>query len=267
MKILSRPLFVFLIIFLLSACSKSFIVVSDIPKPLVQASSNNVVLKYSDEFRNFEYSDGDSNRALEKVAFGSAQVYLFDQIFSGLFNVVDENSDNIDLIIAPQVVDFQYSIPAETKSTQYEVWLKYRITIIDNNSAEIADWVVKGFGKTPKTGLSSHLKLFNQASNIALRDVGAQLAIGFRSQPAIKAYLETGAVPSVAAKPNKQQVVGLGDEQQALQKLSDGNMASIEALVLESAVSDIKMKDVPESVGLPEEEIDSEQEKQGEEKQ
>ena len=49
--------------------------------------------------------------------------------------------------------------------------------------------MVKGYGKTPSAMLSSHLKALNTASIIALRDVGAQLAIGFRTQPNIEQYL------------------------------------------------------------------------------
>ena len=81
-------------------------------------------------------------------------------------------------------------MPSETKSTQFEIWLKYRLIITDAQDQEVADWVVKGYGKTPTTLLGSHLKSFNTAANIALRDVGAQLAIGFRNQPSIKDYLE-----------------------------------------------------------------------------
>jgi len=185
--------YLLVVIVSVSACSKSFVVVSDIPRPLIPISPLTAHLKYSDEFKNFEYIDSSKKRALEKVQFGAAQVNLFDQIFSSLFTVVDESSP-ADLVIEPQVLDFQYSIPAETKSTQYEVWLKYRLKITNGDNADIADWVVKGYGKTPKSLLVSHLKLFNVASNIALRDVGAQLAIGFKTQPSIKDFIDNGVI-------------------------------------------------------------------------
>ena len=195
MKIFYKNIYLLIVIVLTGACSKSFVVVSDIPRPLIPSSSMTAHLKYSDEFKNFNYIDPSSKRALEKVQFGTAQVNLFDQIFSSLFNIVDEPAA-ADLVIEPQVLDFQYSIPAETKSTQYEVWLKYRLKITDGDYSDIADWVVKGYGKTPKSLLVSHLKLFNVASNIALRDVGAQLAIGFNSQPSIKDFIENGTIAS-----------------------------------------------------------------------
>jgi len=132
--------------------------------------------------------DSSKDRALEEVEFGGAQTQLFDRVFSSLFELVDEGGSP-DLIIEPHVIEFQYSIPAETKSTQYEAWLKYRLKITSGSDEEIADWVVKGYGKKPKSIMISHLKLFNAACNIALRDVGAQLAIGFRTQPSIKEFI------------------------------------------------------------------------------
>ena len=184
-----KLLYLLIPIILLSACSKSFVVVGNIPTPLIDRSTLNAKVKYSDKFRNYKYIESSDKRALENVEFGNAQVGLFDRIFSGIFNLVGDNEEDIDINIEPSVLDFQYSVPSETKSTQYEVWLKYRIRVSDNKNGEIADWVVKGYGKTPDSLLVSHLKLFNKASNIALRDVGAQLAIGFRSQPSIEDFL------------------------------------------------------------------------------
>ena len=184
-----KLLYSLILILFLSACSKSFVVVGNIPTPLIDRSSLNAKVKYSDQFRNYKYVEPGKKRALENVEFGDAQVGLFDRIFAGIFNLVGDQEEDIDINIEPSVLDFQYSVPSETKSTQYEVWLKYRIKVSDNKNGEIADWVVKGYGKTPDSLLVSHLKLFNKASNIALRDVGAQLAIGFRNQPSIEDFL------------------------------------------------------------------------------
>jgi hypothetical protein len=114
---------------------------------------------------------------------------MFDQVFGNLFTLAGPDSEDIDLIIEPQILDFQYSVPAETKLKLYEIWLKYRLRITDGNDQEVADWVVKGYGKTPTSLLASQVKAFNTASNVALRDIGAQLAIGFESQPSIEDYL------------------------------------------------------------------------------
>ncbi|MFT5136654.1 MAG: hypothetical protein ACI9XU_001409 [Arenicella sp.] len=178
-----------LLILLLSSCAKNFQVVADIPTPLIDPIALTAQLDYSDEFQAYKFVEKSDDRSLESVDFGIAQVSLFDSIFGSLFDISATGTDGHDLKIEPQILDFQYAEPKETKLKLYEVWVKYRLKVSDNKNEELADWVVKGYGKTPTSMLSSHLKAFNIACNVALRDVGAQLAIGFRNQPSIKAYL------------------------------------------------------------------------------
>ena len=128
---------------------------------------------------------------MSQLSFGEAQVTLFDRIFTQLVVMMPEaNSPGLDLIIEPEILDLQYTSPKETKLNLYEVWLRYRVKITDPSDNVLADWVVKGYGKTPTATLKSTGLAFNAATNIALRDVGAQLAIGFPKQPAIKALLK-----------------------------------------------------------------------------
>ena len=190
-----------IVVVMVSACSKTFVVVSDVPQPLVTQTNMSAKLAYSDEFRAYEYFEKNKKRGLEKVGFGEAQVSVFDRIFGSMFRLVTGDEQQADIIIEPQVLDFQYSMPSESKSTQFEIWLKYRLKITDRKNQDIADWVVKGYGKTPKTMLGSFLKSFNTAANIALRDVGAQLAIGFRNQPSIKDYLAANATSIALESP------------------------------------------------------------------
>lgn len=172
----------------LVGCSKSFVVTSDVPRPLIEKLPITAKLVYSDEFRNYVYVEPSQKRALERVDFGNAQVGMFDQVFGSLFSLAEPDATQYDLKIEPQILEFQYSIPAETKLKLFEIWVKYRLQITDPNDVEIADWVVKGYGKTPTSMLASQLSAFNSASNVALRDVGAQLALGFATQPSIEDY-------------------------------------------------------------------------------
>jgi len=168
---------------------KTFKVVAEIPQPLVESTDVVAYMNYSDEFKAYAFKEKSDDRSLESVEFGEAQVGLFDRIFSSLFTLTKSETDTADIKIEPQILDFQYAAPKETKLKLYEVWVKYRLRISDSKDEELADWVVKGYGKTPTSMLASHLKAFNTASNVALRDVGAQLAIGFRNQPSIKEFL------------------------------------------------------------------------------
>ena len=179
--------------YLLSACATTVTVTGKIPTPLIDKIPLQAKLIYSDEFQRYSYEEEEKGRGLRSIAFGAAQVTLFDGIFNGLLNIVDPESpqQQVDLTITPTLLEFQYSAPRETRLKVYEVWLKYRLQIADENNQEVADWVVKGYGKTPTAMLKSADAAFDSATNIALRDVGAQLAIGFASQPLIEDYLKT----------------------------------------------------------------------------
>ena len=182
----------------LSACASNVVVVGNIPPPLIKRLPITASVTYSQEFKDFTYTENERTRSnnLKSLNFSDAQIVMFDQVFDRLFNMVESGSANSDLKISPQILDFQYSAPSETQLELYEVWLKYRIKVVDSQDQELADWVVKGYGKTPAGGtFSSAAKAFNAATNVALRDVGAQLSIGFEKQPSIQGLLAGGRRP------------------------------------------------------------------------
>ena len=94
----------------------------------------------------------------------------------------------------------------------YEVWLRYRVKITDSQDKILADWVVKGYGKTPTATLKTTSSAFNAATNIALRDVGAQLAIGFPNQSSVQGLL----TPEVASN-NINQSTGQTEETETVE--------------------------------------------------
>ena len=183
---------VLLMMVLLSACASNIVVEGNVPQPLIKRLPITASVTYSEEFKNFTYTENERARSanLKSLNLSEAQVIMFDQVFASLFNMVSSDSASSDLKISPQILDFQYSAPAETKLKLYEVWLKYRIQVTDSQNQDLADWVVKGYGKTPAGGtFSSAGRALNAATNVALRDVGAQLSIGFEKQPSIQGLL------------------------------------------------------------------------------
>jgi len=175
---------------LLVGCSAGKVSVkANIPQPLVSKLPLSGYLSYTDTFKNYQYEENEKGRSLSSLAFGPAQQEMFDRVFTQLLTVSESTNSSLDVIIEPEILDLQYTSPSETKLNLYEVWLRYRVKITDAQDQTLADWVVKGFGKTPSATLKTASSAFNAATNIALRDVGAQLAIGFPKQPAIAELL------------------------------------------------------------------------------
>ncbi|MBL4671292.1 MAG: hypothetical protein JKX81_03450 [Arenicella sp.] len=183
---------------LLSGCASSIVVKPDIPNPLVERLSLNTNLVYSDTFKNYVYVEKEKKRSsMKSIDFTDAQTAMFERVFGSLTNLVESEDPSKNLSIEPVVLDFQYSAPSETKLKQYEIWIKYRLKLRDGNDARIADWTIKGYGKTPTSMLTSASSAFNAATNIALRDVGAQLSIRFPQQSVVKTLLDGGAPPTI----------------------------------------------------------------------
>ncbi|MCH2190275.1 MAG: hypothetical protein MK188_05060 [Gammaproteobacteria bacterium] len=174
---------------ILAGCSTKVTVDADIPRPLVEKVPLNVHVKFTDEFRNHVYEENEKKRSLSSLDLAQAQMQMFSAVFSTLTNLVSADDPSKDLTVVPEVLDFQYTAPNETKLKQYEIFLKYRIKLLKSDDSSLADWVVKGYGKTPTALLTSAPQAFNSAANVALRDVGAQLATRFPGQRKIKAMI------------------------------------------------------------------------------
>jgi len=159
------------------------------------------------------YLENEKKRGnLKSLDFTDAQVAMFDQVFGSLTNLVETDDSAMNLSIEPQILDFQYTAPSETKLKQYEIWIKYRLKLRDAQNASIADWTIKGYGKTPTGLLTSASSAFNAATNIALRDVGAQLLTRFPRQRVVKTLLDGGVptpIPEFDPKPQAEPKVEL----------------------------------------------------------
>ena len=189
-KKIVKQFYLLLIILGLAGCGASKVsVTADIPQPLVTQLPLTGYLSFTEEFKNYQYSENEKSRSLASLSFGPAQQVMFERVFTQLLDLSSTNSAAVDVIIEPEILDFQYSSPGETKLNLYEVWLRYRVKITDSQDKTLADWVVKGYGKTPTATLKTTSSAFNAATNIALRDVGAQLAIGFPNQSSIQGLL------------------------------------------------------------------------------
>jgi hypothetical protein len=201
----------------LVGCVSSIVVKPDIPEPLIQKVPLNTGLIYTDTFKDYVYIENEKKRnSLKSLDFSAAQIVMFDQVFSALTNLVEPDDAARHLTIEPEILDFQYSSPGETKLKQYEIWIKYRLRLRDKNEANIADWTIKGYGKTPTSMLSSATNAFSAATNIALRDVGAQLSTRFVRQRVVKTLLDGGSPPAIpVAEPEKKNIGAVGDEGQS----------------------------------------------------
>ncbi len=192
---------------LLTACGQSFIVETtlDIPQPVPSQLPLKMAVLYEPELREYTYTENNEDRINWSIKIGPSQVQLFDLILPTMFTSIDQieqlsstKGQTYDAVIIPEIIDIQFALPFETKSTIHETWIKYAIHIQQTNGTEITTMHVIGYGKSPnKTSIKF---LLNEkegllyATNQAFRDLAAKIIVTFQSNADIQQWLASKSI-------------------------------------------------------------------------
>lgn len=204
---------------LLPACSSNVVVSppATFPEPLVEPLALRIGVHYPEQFKNYTYEQPakqtnkkkkKKNRSKFSIAIGAAQTQLLQTVLGALFKsvktvdapAVDEPSNEFDLLLVPEVLEFQFSTPRVTKVNVYEIWIKYQFSLQAADGEEIANWVVPVYGKTPTKFLKSKDEAMNLATLVALRDCGAAFITGFSRVPEIRDWMAKDLAASSATE-------------------------------------------------------------------
>ncbi len=193
-----RPAIATAFVLLLAACSQSLTMETktDVPTPLVSKLPLNMGVHYDEQFRNYVYEEDSEDRPKWAISSGASLVELFDQVLPSMFeninqvdSITDVPANSVDGILVPEVSEMQFALPRETKSDLYEVWIKYKVKLLDSKGELVADWPVTGYGKSSTEFLKSRDKGLQAAINSAFRDAGAKFALNFSRVPPIRQWL------------------------------------------------------------------------------
>lgn len=157
-------------------------------RPVVQQLPLAVSVVYTDAFRNYTLKESIPQRGDWEIDLGAAQVTLFRAMLPAIFTEVREREtlaaepedSPVDLILAPELLDMQFSIPFQTRSNFFEVWLKYEVQLYEKDGETlVARYPLTGYGRTRDGFLDSAQVAIEQAAITALRDAGAFFVIEF----------------------------------------------------------------------------------------
>ncbi len=183
---------VFLSLLLIGCGPTNVNVAGDFPSALTREIPLVAGVYFDEEFSNYTYT----NERKVSIAMGQSQVELFNVVLGDLFRQVavldalPQQQSAVDLVIAPHVEDVQLAMPRDTKLQVFEVWIKYNIQVFDGNGQPVADWIMTSYGKSVDQLMSSDETALNQATVMALRDVGVQLITRFARVPDVQRWLE-----------------------------------------------------------------------------
>lgn len=154
-------------------------------------------LVLSDELISFVHEEKLENNGNWVIDIGDAQQPMFDNLFRGLFRShetlpkVNAQTASHNGVIVPNIAQVQFSIPSQTRTDYFEVWIRYQIQLFDEQTL-IAEWPITAYGKANvrNYGLVSTKQALTAAARAACRDAMAFFAVEFGADPKIRAWLD-----------------------------------------------------------------------------
>jgi hypothetical protein len=169
---------------------------AEVPQPLVSEIPLRLGVHFDKEFRNYIYEEDTEDRPEWRIDNSDSRLAMFEQVLSSMFREVRpvESIDaaagaGVDAVISPEVEEMQLALPRETYSELYEAWIKYNIRLFSPDGKLITEWPVTGYGKSVKGFMTSSDNGLNTAIAMALRDIGAKLALGFPQAAPVRQWL------------------------------------------------------------------------------
>jgi hypothetical protein len=174
---------------LLSACGQTVVVPSDLPEPLIEPLPLDVALYLSDDFAGYHHREKAAGEAEWEFDLGNANVALFESVSRRLFRSATRVSVRptgsaaaaFGAIIEPSVAAFEFSLPSQSATEQYSVWIRYTIKIYGAGGELASTWNISAYGESGST-LLRPAKSMEQATVLALRDAAATLTVGFANE-------------------------------------------------------------------------------------
>jgi hypothetical protein len=122
---------------------------------------------------------------------------MFDSVFNGLFAETRRVSGiataaaempGLNAIVAPAVDAFEFSLPSQSATDQYAVWIRYNLDVYGPDGQLIVRWPITAYGQSGTGGFSDEESM-ERAAVLALRDAAATIATSFSRQPKIRESL------------------------------------------------------------------------------
>ena len=178
--------------FLILSCSSQITVLDpNIPKPVIASSNLSAAIKYPDNFEDFSHEEQIIGEDKWQIKLGRSNKILFNKLFSSIFNdfiILDKDSaleSTIDILIEPEIEAFEFSVPKQSQTNAFAVWIRYRIKIYDNQGKTIANWPISAYGKS-ETGTFSDNNDLGHAAILAMRDAAALIILQIEKSSILK---------------------------------------------------------------------------------
>lgn len=174
---------------LLAGCEQALIVPTTFPEPVVEPLPLDVALHFTDEFAAYRHREDVAGDSQWDIDLGKANVALFESVSRRLFRSATRVSSRpagaeaqaYDAIVEPAVAAFEFSLPAQSATDKYSVWIRYTVTVFRPDGTELTAWNISAYGESDSTMLRP-ARSMEQATILALRDAAATLTVNFATE-------------------------------------------------------------------------------------
>lgn len=138
-----------------------------------------VAVRYPESFDHYVHEEQVIGKDTWKIDLGKSNKLLFTKLFSSMFTdlqVIDAATDpatlGVDAVIEPDIDAFEFSVPEQSQTEAFAVWIRYRIKIFDDKGAQVANWPISAYGKSQSSTFGGDNAL-RHAAVLAMRDAAA----------------------------------------------------------------------------------------------
>ena len=164
----------------LAGCASSLEVdMPTIPEPRLVKIPVDVAVRIPENFHSFTHTENVLGKSEFTIHLGNSNANFFNQLFDYMFDSVvilgpddDPRDFQFDALIEPSIEGFEFSIPNQTQTSAYSVWIRYRMNVFDSVGNRASSWTVSAYGKSQKEGITGTDSL-RRAAVLAMRDAAA----------------------------------------------------------------------------------------------
>jgi hypothetical protein len=169
-----------------------------LPPPLIEQLPQAVAVHYPAEFREFLYREERYGMKYEFL-LGPAHVVKLQRLLEAMFAKVVEVDDprqaravapDVRLVLEPRFEDYAFLTPQDMAGDYFTVTIRYRLDLYSPEGERVDGYVFTGFGREKSGKLGGNTAPLSAATQRAMRDAGAKLAVELASQDTVRRLLE-----------------------------------------------------------------------------
>ncbi len=180
-----------------------------IPEPRVEKIPVDVAVRIPAEFHSYTHVEDVLGRDTWTIDLGASNARFFTELFNHMFESVvilgpddDPRDFQFDALIEPTIEGFEFSVPTQTQTDAFAVWIRYRMSIFDSIGNRASSWTVNAYGKSQKEGIGGSDSL-RRAAILAMRDAAALIIMQMDKVTQIRA-LADGPLDPASIEPEAQ---------------------------------------------------------------